>query len=245
MRIGILMVNTDRSDFAHRHPFDGEKFARLVARARPAWECETISVIDGALPGAQDAHDGYLITGSPASVHDDLPWVAPLLDFLRAAHSAGTPMVGCCFGHQALALALGGAVGPNPHGDWVLGTSTMSVSAPAPWMRPDAPALTLFASHKEQVTALPPGAEVLGGSQECPIGAFRIDDRVFTTQCHPEMEHDFFAALVEEMAPSLSPEVLARGRSAATAPTDSALFAEWVARFFEQARAWQAAETAK
>lgn len=46
------------------------------------------------------------------NVTDDEPWLPPLLATVRAAFSARIPLVGVCFGHQLIALALGGEVGP-------------------------------------------------------------------------------------------------------------------------------------
>ena len=58
------------------------------------------------MPASVDAHDAYIITGSKHGVYDDLPWIAPLMEFIRAAHNADIPLVGVCFG-QIVAHALG------------------------------------------------------------------------------------------------------------------------------------------
>ena len=64
--------------------------------------------IGGELPASVDEQDGYLITGSPLSVLDDsLFWRGDLMDFIRRCDQAKKPLVGACFGHQAIALALG------------------------------------------------------------------------------------------------------------------------------------------
>jgi GMP synthase-like glutamine amidotransferase len=157
-------------------------------------------------------------------VHDPDPWVADLLDLIRRAFAAGLPMFGACFGHQAIALALGGAVGRNP-GGWVLGRVDSEFEG-----RP----LSIAAAHAEQVTALPPGAETIGHGPGCAIGAFRMGARVLTTQYHPEMTPDFLAALVEEVAPKLPAPVAAAARASLAVPLDD--LAPRVAAFFETAR---------
>jgi GMP synthase-like glutamine amidotransferase len=59
--------------------------------------------------------DGVVALGSDRSVHASTdPWIAPQLDFLRAAHEARVPVLGICFGGQALAAALGGTVTAAP-----------------------------------------------------------------------------------------------------------------------------------
>ena len=88
----------------------------------------------------------------------------------------------------------------------------------------------------EQVVNLPPGAVVLGGTAECPVGSFAIPGRVMTTQYHPEMSHGFISDLVEEYASDLPPEVVSRARHSLTERADSTTIAERIARFFEGQR---------
>jgi GMP synthase-like glutamine amidotransferase len=55
--------------------------------------------------------DAVVALGSDRSVHaSNDPWIAAQVDFLRAAHDADVAVLGICFGGQAIAAALGGAV---------------------------------------------------------------------------------------------------------------------------------------
>ena len=78
MHLAILMTNTDESAFAQAHPKDGEKFAALIHAVRPDWSCDVFAVKDGVFPDDLAAFDGVMVTGSPASVHDDEPWIGRL-----------------------------------------------------------------------------------------------------------------------------------------------------------------------
>lgn len=118
MHLAILMANTDESEFAARHRTDGEKFAQLFATLRPDWRFSVFSEKDGEFPASLDGIDGLIITGSPASVHDDGPWVAQLMSLIRRIRAEDRPVFGTCFGYQAIAMALGGTVSSNP-GGWV------------------------------------------------------------------------------------------------------------------------------
>ncbi|MBL9051269.1 MAG: type 1 glutamine amidotransferase [Tabrizicola sp.] len=234
MHIAVLATNTDDSDFAARHPRDVEKFRLLMHGVRPAWRVTAFDLPKGEFPVDLHEFDGFLIGGSPSSVHDEDVWIERLFTIIRTAFAAGKPLAGACFGQQAIGKALGGVVGPNP-GPFVLGTAETEVIAPAPWMDPVS-SFRLAAAHGEQVTTLPPGAEVVGQTPGCPAAAYRIGTSVFATQYHPEMTPEFLAALVDEFAPHFPAEVGEAARSSLAFGTEGPRFAEWIARFFEQAK---------
>lgn len=235
MHLAVLMTNTDESDFAQRHPEDGEKFTALINGVRPNWDVISFSVKDGEFPQNLGGFDGYVITGSPASVHDGTAWIDRLLDTIRDIHAAGIPLFGACFGHQAIAVALGGKVGPNPDG-WIFGLTEVEVTHSTPWGAPLAPRLRQYAAHIEQVTQLPERATRVLGSPACPIGGFVIGSQVYTTQNHPEMTEDFITALIDELRPKMGPAVSETARASLTMPADNTAYAETIARFFEAPR---------
>ena len=112
-------------------------------------------------------YSGVLITGSHFSAVDPtLPWLDGLFASIRAAAAApDVRVLGCCFGAQAVAVALGGAVGANPDGRFCYGVEEIALDGPrAARLLPEAlpPTLRLLESHGEQVTRLPPTAELLG-----------------------------------------------------------------------------------
>ena len=231
MHLAILVTNTDLSDFAHRHPFDAEKFTVMVQSVRPDWTCTAFRVHLDEFPDSLAPFDGVIITGSPASVHDADPWVARLMDLIRGTD---LPMFGACYGHQAIAVALGGTVGDNPHG-WSFGLEHSDVTNPQPWMSGLGGSFCQFAAHKEQVTELPDGAATIATAKGVPHAGFVIGKRVYTTQNHPEMTRDFFAALLEEYGPALGDTVASAAKASLANQDDNTAFAQSVAAFFEQA----------
>lgn len=234
--MAVLLTNDDNSAFAAQFPNDGQKVVQLLQPLRPAWTFEVVPVKDGVMPSSTQAYDAYVITGSPASVNDDrLPWIGPLLDFIRALHAAHQPLIGLCFGHQAVARALGGQVAPHPAG-WGLGTAATHWLDARPWMRPGQSTTTLMAAHNEQVTCMPPGAECLGGSDFCPIGSMQIGHHIWTTQYHPEMPLAFMQALLGQLADQLDAATLARAHASLAQAADVPLFAHWMVHFLEYAR---------
>ena len=75
---------------------------------RKRQEFAVFDVMAEDYPQDIDAVDAYLITGSQFSVYEDLPWIERLLSFIRALNERQKKLVGICFGHQAIAQALGG-----------------------------------------------------------------------------------------------------------------------------------------
>jgi len=118
--------------------------------------------------------------GSPWSVNDVErigAWIAPELVMLRKAHEAGVPVLGICFGGQALAAALGGSVERAPRAEigWVaVETDDPSVVGPGPW----------FQFHYDRFL-LPPGAVEVARNGVCSQ-AFTIG-RSLGLQFHPEI----------------------------------------------------------
>ncbi len=234
MHIAVLITNTDWTEFAARHPRDHDRFTALLQGMRPNYQLSLYDVPLGEFPASLDGFDGILIGGSPASVRDGHDWIDRLSDMIRSAFARGIPMFGACFGHQIIAQALGGQVSENA-GPFVMGIARTDFIAPPAWMEGAAHSY-LAAAHGEQVTRLPGGAQVIGHAQGCDVAAYVIGTRVFATQHHPEIDPAFLAALVQEYAPKLPPDVAQASLQSLALPNEGAQFAEYIARFFETAR---------
>ena len=236
MKIAILLTDVDDSDFTRSFPHDAEKFRRLLQPLRPDWEFVTYAVKDGVFPARLTDHDGVLITGSPASVHGDHPWIPRLFDLIREANALRLPLFGACFGHQAITTALGGRVARNT-GGWGLGATTTVFTRHLDWMDPKHDRLRFYCAHNEQVVELPRGAVVLGHDPIAAVSAFALGDHILCTQHHPEMTPDYVAGLLDYLEGDIEPQVVARARASAEAGAQGALFAGWIAGFYEAAHA--------
>ena len=236
MHIGILVTNTDDSEFAKQRPLDGEKFVALLQPLRPHWRFTAIQVKNGEFPERLQDFDGFVITGSPASANGDEPWVLKLLDTIREINSRKMPTVGVCFGHQAIARALGGEVGGNTAG-WGFGVSPTHFSSQEAWMQPRRTTLNLYAAHIEQVLKPPAGAIVLGGDEFCPVGSYKLGNHFFTTEYHPEISTEFMLDLIDELNAYVGEDVAANAkRQVRDTQVDGEIFANWMVNFFEMKR---------
>lgn len=149
-------------------------------------------VAEGAeLPDARGLA-GVVVTGSSAMVSAREPWGERTGAWLAKAVRAGTPVLGICYGHQLMAQALGGRVGPNPRGREIgsiqvhrhpgCDDDPLLGGLPSP--------LQVQATHLESVLELPPGARLLAWSEGDPHQAFSVGPRAWGLQFHPEFDAD-------------------------------------------------------
>ena len=135
-----------------------------------------------------DCGHGIIVSGSSGAVFEEKLWIPPLLQFLKDAHSRNIWMLGVCFGHHALAEALGGKVEANPRGR-EMGTTTVYLTDEGlsdPILEGFGQPEFVNLTHKTQVTRLPDGAVRLAFNQMTPVQAFRLN-RSIGVQFHPEI----------------------------------------------------------
>jgi len=234
MHLAILMANTDDSAFSDQHPKDGEKWQALLSPLCPECEFSVYAVKDGEFPDRPlSDFDGLIVTGSPASVLEEAAWQDQLAETIRKAEAEKVPLFGACFGHQAIALALGGQIKTNAQG-WSFGTTNTDVHTPAPWMEDFTGPITVHTAHEEQVSLPPPNAKIYTGRDDCPNGGFTIGGHVFTTQYHPEIDSHFMAALIDELEGVKPAAVIDAARASLGQTPDKTLFARWIIQFFAQ-----------
>ncbi len=234
MRLGILETGAPPDGVRQVFGDYPSMFRRLLGEG--AHDYAVFDVAAGSLPRATNACQAYVVTGSSAGVYDPLPWIDPLMDFLRAAKGK-VPLVGVCFGHQVMAQAFGGKVIQSPKG-WGVGLHRYRLAEVRPWMEGDDP-IAAPASHQDQVVELPPGATVLGGNDFCPLGLLDYgQDRAVSIQLHPEFEPAYAKALIENRRGTRYTDAEAdRAVMSYEQPDDRQRVGGWLQRFLEQATA--------
>lgn len=132
--------------------------------------------------------EGIVITGSAAMVSHREDWSEETARWLKQAVDAGVPVLGVCYGHQLLAHALGGKVGPNPNGRQIGTVLTKSLDSAAsdPLLGHLPLQYSSQTSHLESVLELPPNAERLATSPLDDNFAIRFAENAWGVQYHPE-----------------------------------------------------------
>ena len=176
----------------------GAQYAQLIAR-RVREAAVFSEIVPATMPvAAMLAKDpvAVILSGGPASVYAD---GAPPAD--PALFEAGVPVLGICYGFQAMAAALGGRVertGAREYGGTALtvapaqeGASTLLEDQPG--------SQDVWMSHGDSVTAAPPGFTVTASTPGAPVAAFEDRGRrLFGVQWHPEVRHSAHGQAVLE-----------------------------------------------
>ena len=233
MKLGIL--KTGAPPPSAREKFGGypDMFRKLLGET--AFDYRSYAVDEGDWPAKVEICDAYLVTGSACGVYDPEPWIGELKAFLNQARGR-TPLVGVCFGHQIMAEAFGGRAAKSSKG-WGLGAHTYALKSREPWMDGQEDEIRLPASHQDQVSEPPPGADVFAASEFTPFGALAYrDQKAISIQLHPEFEPAYAIALIESRRGSRYSEDEANlGIASYSAPDDRARVGGWIRNFLSGA----------
>ena len=230
LRICILETDVLRPELVDQYQGYGRMFQRLFAQQPLAAQFEVFNVVQGDYPAAGERYDAYLVTGSKADSFGSDPWIQTLKTFLLERYENGDKLLGICFGHQLLALLLGGRAERASQG-WGVGIHRYEVKQRPQWMSPALEELTLLISHQDQVTALPENATVIASSDFCPYAAYHINDQVLCFQGHPEFIHDYSRALLDIRQQFLGEQIYQQGVASLDKDHHGSTVAEWMMRF--------------
>lgn len=208
-----------------------EMFSAMFARHGEGIEVKFVPILEGAPLPEVDQLEAVLITGSPAGVYDDYPWMNPLRQFIGRVHDRRIKMVGVCFGHQIIADALGGVVRKSDKG-WGLGRHVYEVLPARPHFVPEATQLAVACSHQDQVIEPPASARVILRSDFAPnAGLLYGTGTILTVQPHPEFEDDYATALIDLRKGLVDEETLNAAHASMQIKSDSAHLARAIGRY--------------
>jgi GMP synthase (glutamine-hydrolysing) len=159
----------------------GSQYAQLIARrVREAHVYCELFPWDAPATTVMALHPkGFILSGGPRSVYEpNAPYIQPYI------FDSGLPILGICYGMQALTYALGGQVDSSAHREY--GPAVITPLAPSPL----SDLSLVWMSHGDRITRMPEGFIALARSDNSPFAAMGdLRRKYFGVQFHPEVRH--------------------------------------------------------
>jgi GMP synthase (glutamine-hydrolysing) len=161
----------------------GSQYAQLIARRVRELNvyCELYPWDTPAEKVLSLKPKGFILSGGPSSAYEPgAPWIPEYV------LNSSLPILGICYGMQALTLAFGGRVAASSEREYGLAQITVTLDNPLllgsrqpVWM-----------SHGDRIESLPEGFVTLAASDNSPVAAMgNLDRKYFGLQFHPEVHH--------------------------------------------------------
>jgi GMP synthase-like glutamine amidotransferase len=138
---------------------------------------------------------GIVSLGGPMSSNDELgqPWIRPELGLLRQAFDRNLPILGICLGGQLLARALGKRVFANPVAEVGWFPLELTEAGRQDSILPSASETPTVYHYHFETFEIPDGATCLARSAGCERQAYKLNDRTYGLQFHPEADHQLLS----------------------------------------------------
>jgi GMP synthase-like glutamine amidotransferase len=230
VKIGILEADRLSETLRKEYGSYGDMFQNLLHSIDNSLALPCYQVTESVYPENIDDCDAYLITGSSSGIYDDEPWIKRLYDYVITLADRRKKLIGICFGHQLIAQALGGKTQKSEKG-WGVGLATSTVYVSRPWMDPAKETFALLISHQDQVTALPPQAELIAGDDFCAYASYQIGDHILSFQGHPEFTTEYARQRMQDRREIIGEQRYQKGMSSLNQNADHLMVAKWIINF--------------
>ncbi|MBX2837765.1 MAG: type 1 glutamine amidotransferase [Gammaproteobacteria bacterium] len=151
---------------------------------------DTVALDEGGVIPGLEGYDALLVMGGPMDVwqKEDNPWLVAELAAINEWVSLGKPYLGFCLGHQLLAEAMGGEVGPSKTPEIGILPVDLTPEGSTHWFFSGAHnTLNALQWHSAEVTKMPEGGMVLAQSNDCAVNAMAYGDHAVSVQFHVEL----------------------------------------------------------
>lgn len=229
MKVGLLECDHVLEKY---RPVAGD-YRNMFPNLFPGLDFTLFDVCNNQFPASADDCEAWICTGSKYSVYDDIDWIHQLKAFVKELYESGKPFVGVCFGHQMMGEALGGKVQRAAVG-WCVGVHTFEVTQRESWMAPFQPNFDLLMLCQDQVQVLPENSTVLARAADCPIGMFRVGERMLGIQAHPEFPPEYLEVVLPDRIERVGVEKTERALQSLEQPLHRKLIAGWVEQFLRE-----------
>ncbi|MEE2884664.1 MAG: glutamine-hydrolyzing GMP synthase [Chloroflexota bacterium] len=163
----------------------GSQYSRLIARRvrESKVYCEIVTH-DTPWETVKELNPrGVILSGGPSSVYEDGAPLAP--DWV---YTGQLPILGICYGMQAMVHQLGGTVAPaskKEYGHAVLHQNAID----DPFFQDLPPSMPVWMSHGDQISDLPPGFQSIAYTDNSPVAVIANEKKMIGIQFHPEVAH--------------------------------------------------------
>ena len=155
---------------------------------------QAVELDEGEAVPSLDGFDALWVLGGPMDVwqEEEHPWLRREKALIReAVVERGMPFLGLCLGHQLLAEALGGTVGPSETPEiGVMPVQLTELGAQSIFLDDFPERFDTLQWHGAEIKTLPEGFRVLATSPDSPVQAMAWETRAFSCQFHIEVESD-------------------------------------------------------
>ena len=182
MKLAVLNCDEIKPSFSEKFGQYPAMFETALNNLDIRYNIVSYDIQKGIYPKNISENHVYIITGSQSAVYEKHDWLENLFEFIREINKKEIGLIGICFGHQAIAHALGGNVEKAKSG-WHIGLKPLEVQDNELFMKRS---YQLIFNHQDQVINPPSNAVCIGATKHCRYALMIIGKHIISCQGHVE-----------------------------------------------------------